>query len=123
ITRLLVKFRPRRHVDPFDADIVASVEPDGAVGIKSIRWLIRDVSHVTAVTQQLAEYQTRLRSLAAELSAAEERERRRIAVEIHDRISQTLAIARMKVAAMQQGAATKNMPLIQEVKQLLEQSL
>lgn len=51
-------------------------------------------------TASLHEHQERLRSLASELSLAEERERRRIATEIHDNLSQTLAFAKMQLAAL-----------------------
>jgi len=46
-------------------------------------------------------YQQRLRALALELSMAEERERRQIAIEIHDRISQNLAMAKLRLASIQ----------------------
>ncbi len=40
---------------------------------------------------------TRLSALSAELVATEERERRRLAEELHDRVSQALAVARMRL--------------------------
>ncbi len=41
-------------------------------------------------TQELAESQAKLRALVAELTKTEERERRRIAVELHDYLAQSL---------------------------------
>ena len=48
----------------------------------------------------LIEYQNRLRTLSAELLQTEERERRRIAIDIHDRIGQTLAITKIKLGLL-----------------------
>ncbi|WP_160311501.1 sensor histidine kinase [Rhodopirellula islandica] len=46
----------------------------------------------------LQKHQTRLKALASELTVAEERERRRIAVDLHDDVGQTLALARIQLA-------------------------
>ncbi len=48
----------------------------------------------------LEEYQERLRSLASQVSLAEESERRRIATDVHDRMSQTLALCTMRLSAL-----------------------
>lgn len=54
--------------------------------------------------EMLRDYRERLRSLASELALAEERERRRIAVGIHDHISQTLALCKMRLGALRRSS-------------------
>ena len=97
--RLEWRMQPRRG-EPFDADVTAS-SASGADGkVHTIRWLVRDVTQVRMAGRELSEAQSRLRAMTAELSIVEERERRQIAVEIHDRISQNLALAKMRVSAL-----------------------
>ncbi|MFZ5453430.1 MAG: CHASE3 domain-containing protein [Thermodesulfobacteriota bacterium] len=52
---------------------------------------------------QIASYQENLRSLASSLSLAEERERRRLAVYLHDQIGHTLALANIKLGELQKS--------------------
>lgn len=58
---------------------------------------IQDITERKQTEKKLLDYHERLKSLAAELSLAEERERHRIAMELHDRVSQSLAIAKIKL--------------------------
>lgn len=50
--------------------------------------------------QKLLSYQDQLRALAARLAVAEERERRRIATELHDRIGQALSACQMRLLGL-----------------------
>lgn len=82
--------------------------------------LVRDVngmplyfiSHVKDITErkrdqeQLFAYQSQLRSLASELVLTEERERRRLAMDLHDSIGQTLAISRIKLDELQSASSS-----------------
>jgi signal transduction histidine kinase len=52
---------------------------------------------------QVAAYQDNLRALASSLSLAEERERRRLAVYLHDQIGHTLALANIKLGELQKS--------------------
>ena len=59
--------------------------------------LNREVSQRKKAEGQLAAYQADLRSLASQLTLAEERERRRLAVHLHDQIGQNLALSHIKL--------------------------
>jgi signal transduction histidine kinase len=58
--------------------------------------------------EQLNQFQERLRSLTSQLSLAEERERRRIAVYLHDNIGQKLAISSIKLGQLKDVALAAN---------------
>lgn len=59
--------------------------------------------------KRFLDYQAQLRSLASELSLAEERERRRIATELHDQISQSLVVSKMKVDRLYESASDEEL--------------
>jgi PAS domain S-box-containing protein len=61
-----------------------------------------DVTDQKRAKAELGAYQERLRSLASQLSLAEEQERRRIASDLHDSVGQLLAIASMRLGVLQQ---------------------
>lgn len=80
--------------------------------------MVENIQDRKSSEEQVLAYQERLQSLAAELSLGEERERRRIATGLHDRIGQSLAFARLKLA----GLARKNEEL-KPVQELIEQAI
>ena len=66
------------------------------------RWFVSAVEDITArkkAEEQIQKYQQRLKALASQLTIAEERERRRIAADLHDHVQQSLAAARLQLAA------------------------
>ena len=67
---------------------------------------LQDITEPKKAEEKLLAYQGQLKSLASELSLAEERERRRIAVELHDRISQSLVISKVKLEALRESASS-----------------
>jgi PAS domain S-box-containing protein len=72
--------------------------------------------------EKLLEYHEKLRSLASELSMTEERERQFIATALHDGISQTMAVAKIKLETLQKEAAsTKFITPLKDVIGLMDQ--
>jgi signal transduction histidine kinase len=65
--------------------------------------LNQEISVRKRAESQVASYQENLRSLASSLSLAEERERRRLAVYLHDQIGHTLALANIKLGELQKS--------------------
>ena len=130
-------FLPRRDKDRvkgvFDKLIVGEIEPfehyENAVLTQSgderlIAWhnsILRDkegrITHTISsgediterkqTEEKLLDYQAQLKSLASQLTLAEEHERRRIAAELHDRISQSLVISKMKVEKLHKSSSSK----------------
>ncbi len=88
-----------------------------------LTFLCQEVAKRSTMETQLTEAQERLRSLTSQLCLAEERERRRIAVYLHDNISQKLAIAAIKLGQLQDAAAAQITlsAAVDEVRQLLKQ--
>ena len=67
-------------------------------------------------TRDLVESQNRLRSLATELNLAEQRERKRIATELHDHLQQMLVLAKLKV-----GQGKRLSPMVPACADIMQQ--
>ena len=65
--------------------------------------------------------QEKLRALSSQLTLAEERERRRIAVDLHDRISQSLALTQIKIGLLTQTTPAHYSPsALEEIENEIE---
>lgn len=80
-----------------------------------------DITERRLRDKQMLEQQEQLHSLAAKLSIAEERERRRIALQLHDGVGQYLAMCRLMLSK-QILKDPQSAPLLEEVMSLLERA-
>lgn len=73
--------------------------------------------------QKLRENQERLQSMAFDAAVVQERERRRIAVDLHDSLGQALALAQIKLTTARDDAPDRARGAIDEVVALLRQAI
>jgi len=89
--------------------------------------LNREVLQRKKAEEQLAAYQADLRSLASQLTLAEERERRRLAVHLHDQIGQNLALSHIKLeelrTSLKESRAPEMAGEVDNLARLLEQTI
>lgn len=100
-----------------EADLVKSQEQLRLLS-GELQSLNADLERRVAVrTNELQQSQVRLRALATELNLAEERERKRVATELHDHLAQMLVLGRLKI-----GQAKKIPLLNAQCEDLLDQT-
>ncbi len=88
-----------------------------------MRGTVQDVTEQTRIEAQLRRSQEKLRSLTAELEIAEERERRRIAGDLHDSVGQILAFSTRELKGLQKGLPQRFAPALQEITDQLDQAI
>lgn len=89
----------------------------------SLEGFIEDNSERTRVEEELIACREELASLAAELSNAEEKERRRIAGDLHDDIGQSLALSSLKLSVLKSKVPPEQAVFIEDIKELLDGSI
>lgn len=85
---------------------------------------VRDITDRRRAVAQRAAYQAKLKSMASQVALAEERERRRIAVGVHDDIGQRLVLAKLELQSMRRAASEPGLAQgIDRVCTLIDQTL
>jgi len=95
------------------------------IGVGSATLLTMYLCDATArkdAEEEVRIYQERLRSLMADLLLAEEYERRRLAVDLHDGLSQTIALTQMKLSALRLALEGKQEAPLDEIEELIGQA-
>jgi len=97
---------------------------EGQGAARTVQVVVHDITERMLAEEELLAYQGQLRSLAADLLATEERERQRIASDLHDNIGQALAMAAMKAGALKRFAASPKLSEgLDDVVALVQQAL
>ena len=93
----------------------------GADGtVTGYQGIIHDVTERRRMEKRLRDYQRRLRSLTLELSMNQERERARIATDLHDGVLQLVVAAQLKLQALQRKGGSDE-ALIADLRALFDQ--
>ncbi|MCJ7728659.1 MAG: PAS domain-containing protein, partial [Sedimentisphaerales bacterium] len=74
-------------------------EAGNVIGILGILW---DITAQRQAQKRLLDYQKRLRDLTSEMSLTEERERRRLAIELHDQITQKMILFKINLGTLRE---------------------
>ncbi len=72
-----------------------------------------DITERKRAKGKLIEYQEQLKSLASQLTLTEEQERRRIATELHDNITQSLAMSKLKLDLVRDSKSSSSADLVE----------
>ncbi len=97
------------------ADIPGEPEP-------LITGSFRDITKRKEAEKKLARIDEQLRALATELVVAEERERRQLAVDVHDDLAQTIALLKIKVATLRDSGGVALDESLKEIERLVGQA-
>ena len=91
---------------------------------EGIRGILVDITESKRIEMELLSYQTKLRSLTKELLLTEERERRRIASELHDRIGHALTNVSIKINMLKEAKTiTDKNIILNDINKLIAQSV
>jgi len=91
-------------------------------GKKLLQGVFRDITERKKAEERLLDYQSQLKSLASQLTLAEEHERHRIATELHDQIGQLLIISKLNLDTVRNsGSAADIAKALNEVGRNIEQ--
>lgn len=102
----------------------ATVYRDEGGNVVGVFAAARDITERLKMEERLRRSNKHLRTLASELLMAEESERRRISVDLHDNVSQSLAVAKLRLDALLDQARECDMiGPIREVRKLIDESI
>ncbi len=97
----------QRKKDGTLRDILVSSKLITVAGKPYLQAIWRDITEIKKADAKLREYQKQLKQLASQLALTEERQRRRIAGELHDQLCQSLALAKIRLDAIRSSGKSK----------------
>lgn len=115
---------PESGEDPIVHQIRTIAERDERGEVVGVLAIGRDITQRKRSEKELREKQQRLHDLALELAISEQRERRRLASDLHDSLGQELTLAKIKIGSLtKMGLQAKQKKLLAEISRLTESSI
>lgn len=112
------------RADGEEFPVEASVSRLSDEGTTLYMVILRDLTERERAQQRLKEQQASLRTLAAQVAVAEERERQRIAIGLHDDLGQTLTVVKLTVSALLESQPEANVSSeLRHLSMLLDQAI
>jgi signal transduction histidine kinase len=100
---------------------VADFLPEEEMLLTTVATAVSEIVALKEAQSKLATYKDHLRSMTAELTMAEERERRSLAISLHDRIGQGLAVAKLKLESLRHTLLPQHYPELDDLTSLIKQ--
>jgi len=119
------RVRTQEALEKSHRELERRVQERTAQLVSSNEMLKREIEERNVRERKLREQQDKLRSLSSDLLLTEERERRRIASVLHDRIGQTLAVSRIKLGELREALASNeaNTEVLEEIGKYIGQTI
>ena len=109
----------RKNGEVFPAELSSTLFRENGE-VTSLTALVRDITERKQAEEKIAQYQDRLKALASQLTIAEEKERRRLAAELHDHVGQSLVFSRIQLSGIMEQTSDESLKeSIDEVSQSL----
>jgi PAS domain S-box-containing protein len=115
-----VRFQDEREGKFYDISICPAFNVEGNVDRLAV--FVTDITERKLGEEEIFNYQEKLRSLASELSLVEERERRRLATELHDNTSQELALSLIKLQAVRKSVGESSRKALDDICESLQKT-
>ncbi len=97
---------------------------DNNHNVIAVEGIAEDITERKQAVEKLVKYQMQLKRLSSALSLAEEKERRHISEDLHDRIGQALTVIKMKLENIQESQAyTDADGILKDTRELLDQAI
>jgi signal transduction histidine kinase len=109
--RMLAELQKHGRVTNFETETITHTDRNIYVLFSAkqlgnnIIGMVMDITERKQAEQKIIDYQQRLKTLASQLTIAEEKERRAIATGLHDNVGQTLALASMQLTSARKSTS------------------